>query len=121
MVRRRKYVFNQSRILQKDHGQAKFKERIFDKRIAEETPCESSCKCDCARSLTPSFRPGDALDIWMTAQEAADYLRVSVANLRAITSRAQIPVHRLGRRVRYSRNALASSLMSPPLGDSHGS
>jgi excisionase family DNA binding protein len=39
---------------------------------------------------------------WLTAGEAADYLRVKLATIRAWTSRGLVPYAKQGRVVRYS-------------------
>ncbi len=44
---------------------------------------------------------------WLTAIEAAYYLRMSVNALRIATCRGYIPVYKVGRRVRYKLHELA--------------
>lgn len=53
---------------------------------------------------------------WLTASEAADYLRVSIQTLRNMTSNGQIPVFKLGRRVRYSLEELRALLLQSKRG-----
>jgi len=43
---------------------------------------------------------------WMTADEAADYLRCPVSRIRKLTMTGELPAHRDGRRVLYNRNEL---------------
>ena len=52
--------------------------------------------------------------IWMNSKEAAEYLRISVANLRVKVSRGEIPVSgRLGHRLRFKRDDLDKLLETP--------
>lgn len=45
--------------------------------------------------------------VWFDSKEAAEYLRISVENLRVKVSRGEIPVHgRLGRSLRFRREEL---------------
>lgn len=56
--------------------------------------------------------------IWMNSKEAAEYLRISVENLRVKVSRGEIPVHgRLGRSLRFRREELDKMLESSITGD----
>jgi excisionase family DNA binding protein len=43
---------------------------------------------------------------WLTAAETAEYLRCPVSRVRKLTSTAEIPCHRDGRRVLYRREDL---------------
>ncbi len=43
---------------------------------------------------------------WMTAEEAAAYLRAPVSRIRKLTSTRELPTHRDGRRVLYHRDEL---------------
>ena len=43
---------------------------------------------------------------WLTAQEAAEYLRCPVSRIRKLTMTRELPCERDGRRVLYSREAL---------------
>lgn len=43
---------------------------------------------------------------WLTAPEAAEYMRCPVSRVRKMTSARAIPVHREGRRVLYRRDEL---------------
>jgi excisionase family DNA binding protein len=43
---------------------------------------------------------------WLTAPEAADYLRCPVSRIRKLTSVRAIPVHKEGRRALYRRDEL---------------
>jgi excisionase family DNA binding protein len=50
--------------------------------------------------------PNDNVNYWLTYQEAADYLRLSVAYLRNLVSAGQIPVYGTPRRRRFRRDML---------------
>lgn len=47
---------------------------------------------------------------WMTALEAADYLRCPVSRIRKLTMTGELPCERDGRRVLYNRDALDAYL-----------
>lgn len=49
---------------------------------------------------------------WLTSDEAATYLRISVGNLRNETSNGNIPFYKLGRRNRYLKSELTQLLLS---------
>lgn len=49
-------------------------------------------------------------EIWLTAKEAAGFLRISVESLRNMTSNGKIPHYKLGRRVRYLKSELRALL-----------
>jgi excisionase family DNA binding protein len=57
---------------------------------------------------------------WLTSEQAADYLGLSVGALRNMTSNGQIPYHKLGRRNRYLRVELRQLLLSQKRGASYG-
>lgn len=46
-------------------------------------------------------------DVWLTAIEAANYLRMTVNALRIATCRGYVPVYKIGRRSRYKLHELA--------------
>jgi len=49
--------------------------------------------------------------VWLDSREAAEYLRISVNNLRVKVSRGEIPIHgRLGRTWRFRRDLLQKLL-----------
>ena len=48
---------------------------------------------------------------WMTTDEAAAYLRVSVSQLRKLRGRGEIPAVRLGDRWRYRQDAIDRQLL----------
>jgi excisionase family DNA binding protein len=48
---------------------------------------------------------------WMNSDEAAEYLRLSVATLRNMTSAGEIPYTKLGRRNRYRKDQLRALLL----------
>lgn len=48
---------------------------------------------------------------WMTTEEAADYLRVTVGALRNMTSNGLVPYHKLGDRNRYRFEELRDLLL----------
>ena len=57
--------------------------------------------------------------VWLDSREAAEYLRISVNNLRVKVSRGEIPVHgRLGRTWRFRREELDKLLETPFKGGS---
>jgi len=49
--------------------------------------------------------------VWMTSQEAAQYLKLSVGGLYNLTSQGTLPYHKLGRRNRFLKNELDLHLM----------
>lgn len=49
-------------------------------------------------------------EVWLTAQEAAVYLRLSVESLRNMTSNGKVPHYKLNRRVRYLKSELRTLL-----------
>ena len=53
---------------------------------------------------------------WMTTEEAADYLRVSVGALRNMTSSGLVPFHKLGDRNRYMFTELRDLLLKQKRG-----
>lgn len=53
---------------------------------------------------------------WMTTEEAAEYLRVSVGALRNMTSNGLVPFHKLGDRNRYRFDELRELLLSQKRG-----
>lgn len=56
--------------------------------------------------------------MWMNSKEAAEYLRISVPNLRVKVSRGEIPINgRLGRCWRFRRDELDKLLQSSTQGD----
>lgn len=56
----------------------------------------------------------------MSTEDAAEFLGLSVASLRNMTSQGQIPYYKLGRRNRYSRNELTQLLLGNRRGGSYG-
>lgn len=57
---------------------------------------------------------------WLTTEQAADYLGLSVGALRNMTSNGQVPHYKLGRRNRYLVVELRQLLSSQKRGVSHG-
>ena len=53
-----------------------------------------------------SVRAVPDLPRYLTATEAAEYLRISTRHLRRATASGQIPVSRLGRKLLYDRSEL---------------
>jgi excisionase family DNA binding protein len=47
---------------------------------------------------------------WMTPQEAADYLRVSLSQVYRLTQHGKLPAHHLGRSRRYRRQDLDAAM-----------
>lgn len=66
--------------------------------------------------MNNSYKPNSLFDnriVWLDSKEAAEYLRISVANLRVKVSRGEIPVGgRLGRSLRFNRIELDELLKS---------
>ena len=57
--------------------------------------------------------------VWLDSKEAAEYLRISVNNLRVKVSRGEIPIHgKLGRTWRFRREELDRLLETPTYGGS---
>jgi len=63
---------------------------------------------------------GGPSDEWMTSEEAAAYLKLSLGSLRNATSNDLIPSTKIGRRVRYSRIALSMLFVANAKGRYHG-
>lgn len=57
---------------------------------------------------------------WLTAEQAARYLGLSVGALRNSTSNGQIPYYKLGRRVRYLKSELRNLLLQNRRGGANG-
>lgn len=56
--------------------------------------------------------------VWLDSKQAAEYLSISVENLRTKVSRGEIPVDgRLGRSLRFRREKLDQLLEAPLKGD----
>lgn len=56
--------------------------------------------------------PSESTNEWLSSDEAAAYLRVSVGTLRNLTSNGHIPYYKLGRRNRYRISELRSLLLA---------
>ena len=56
--------------------------------------------------------------VWLTTEEAAAYLRISVGTLRNMTSNGQVPYSKLGRRNRYQIEDLRNLHSKTRTGDS---
>jgi len=66
-------------------------------------------------------RPGSlTIKEWLTTDEAADYLGLSVGALRNMTSNGHVPYHKLGRRNRYRLTDLRELLLSHKRGGFRG-
>jgi len=57
---------------------------------------------------------------WLTTDEAADYLGLSVGSLRNLTSNGHVTHYKLGRRNRYRLEDLRNLLLSQKRGGFHG-
>ena len=57
---------------------------------------------------------------WLTTEQAADYLGLSVGALMNMTSNGQVPYHKFGRRNRYLVVELRQLLLSQKRGGCHG-
>lgn len=58
---------------------------------------------------------------WFTTEEAAEYLRISPASLRNMTSNGLVPYYKLGKRNRYLKDELKKLLLSQRRGPIHDS
>jgi excisionase family DNA binding protein len=61
--------------------------------------------------------PRPSLGEWLTAREAARYLRMNLKALYTAVGRRQIPASRLGRRLRFHRDGLDHLLRNGPGND----
>jgi excisionase family DNA binding protein len=50
---------------------------------------------------------------WLTTNEAAQYLRLSISSIKTMIYRGQVRVHKLGRRNRFLREELERLIMLP--------
>ena len=57
---------------------------------------------------------------WLSTEEAAAYLRLSVGSLRNLTSNGEVPHYKLGYRNRYRLDELRNLLLSNKKGGIHG-
>jgi excisionase family DNA binding protein len=57
---------------------------------------------------------------WLTTEEAAQYLKLSVGALRNVTSNGLVPYHKLGNRNRYLREDLRNLLLKNRRGVLYG-
>ncbi len=55
-------------------------------------------------------------DEWLNSKQAAQYLKVSVAQLHNLTSAGQIPHYKMGRANRYQKSELREFLLKFPRG-----
>ncbi|MGE3341692.1 MAG: helix-turn-helix domain-containing protein [Candidatus Altimarinota bacterium] len=53
---------------------------------------------------------------WLTTEEAAEYLKISAASLRNMTSNGQVPFYKLARRNRYLKTELKEMLLKEKRG-----
>jgi excisionase family DNA binding protein len=59
-----------------------------------------------ADAIAARIQPNGATSPWLTATEAAEYLRAPVSRVRKLTLTGDPPTHRDGRRVLYRRDEL---------------
>lgn len=57
---------------------------------------------------------------WMTTEQVAQYLILSVASVRNMASNGQLPYRKLGRRNRYLRSEIQNLLLRNERGVNHG-
>ena len=57
---------------------------------------------------------------WLSSDEAANYLRITVRALFNLTSSGKIPHYKFGRRNRYRLEDLRDLLLNQPRGVNHG-
>jgi excisionase family DNA binding protein len=62
-------------------------------------------------SLQISEDTGSLTNEWLTTESAAEYLKISPATLRNMTSNGKVPYHKLGRRNRYRLTDLRRLLL----------
>lgn len=61
-------------------------------------------------NLKPIPEKCDEKTVILTAQEAADFLKMPLGSLRNLTSDGKIPYYKIGRRVRYLKSDLIALL-----------
>ena len=57
---------------------------------------------------------------WMTSEEAATYLKISVKSLRNMTSNGRVRYYKLERRNRYLKKGLDDLILQNPRGGYYG-
>lgn len=57
---------------------------------------------------------------WLNSEEAAEYLRISVGQLRNMTSNGKIPFYKLGKSNRYLKSELREMLLKNRRGPYYG-
>ncbi|MCB0309256.1 MAG: helix-turn-helix domain-containing protein [Bdellovibrionales bacterium] len=77
--------------------------------VVEGKDLKSASKCAKKKGKIESSALFDKLK-WMTAFEAATYLRVSVGQVRNMVWRGQLPAYKLNNRLRFLRSDLDRSL-----------
>ena len=75
------------------------------------------CETD-GKNITSSLKIKES--DWLNSKEAAEYLRISQATLRNMTSNGRLPYCKLGRSNRYSLQELESLLLKNKRGVIHG-
>lgn len=78
-----------------------YKEKILQMKLDK-----YSCFSTVATSNANIGEFYDNRDEWLTTEEAAGYLRISVGALRNMTSNGQVPYYKLAGRNRYKRDEL---------------
>ena len=71
------------------------------------------CSVDSSQSLSKLPVQGEFMD----SAEAAEFLRISEAQLRNMASRGGLPYYKFGARNRYSRNELRQLILKNKRGD----
>ena len=89
-------------------GMSKLSPALFDNRKGKSGTC---LQATIARRI-PVGGIGGPDDVWLTAEEAAAYLKMPVGTLRNETSSGKLPHFKLGRKVRYSRLELSKLLLA---------
>lgn len=67
--------------------------------------------CNHVHTVDQSSLKTKEMDEWLTTQEAAAYLKLSVGSFRNMVSDGNVPHYKLGRRNRYLRGELKKLLM----------
>lgn len=66
--------------------------------------------CNAAHTMLPTAPSSSLTDEWLDSPKAAQFLKVTEAQLRNLVSNRVIPSYKLGGSLRYSRNELDAHL-----------
>ena len=90
-------------------------QRFVTTEVNSRPPLLSTSECNSQESGGSSLKTD-----WLTTVEAAAYLKISVGSLRNMVCNGTVPVHRMGRRLRFLVIELNSLLVASTKGVSHG-